>query len=76
LKAACKTRSGNRSRPLPIWLWPSSNKRLLGRSGTWADEEVFSAELLARNFPERTFDHASMDRRFANLILWFGWRVT
>ncbi len=52
------------------------NKRLLGRSGTWADEEVFSAQLLARNFPERTFDHASMDRRFANLILWFGWRVT
>lgn len=51
------------------------NKRLLGRSGTWADEEVFSAELLRRNFPERTFDHAAMDRRFANLILWFGWRV-
>lgn len=50
------------------------NKRVLGRSGTWADEEVFSGELLARNFPERRFDDVGMDRRFANLILWFGWR--
>ena len=50
------------------------NKRVLGRSGTWADEEVFSGELLRRHFPGRPFDDVAMDRRFANLILWFGWR--
>lgn len=49
------------------------NKRILGRSGTWADEEVFSARLLARYFPGYTFD-VDVDRRFGNLILWFGWR--
>jgi len=49
------------------------NKRVLGRSGTWADEEVFSPRLLESAFPEYRFD-AAFDHRFGNLILWFGWR--
>ena len=48
------------------------NKKILGRTGTWADEEVFSGSLLKRHFPDHRFE-AKMDRRFANLILWFGW---
>lgn len=49
------------------------NKRLLKRSGTWADEEVFSRRILARSFPDYSFEGAK-DWRFANLIMWFGWR--
>jgi len=49
------------------------NKSLLKRTGVWADEEVFSPGLLREYFPEYTFD-ASFDRRFGNLIMWFGYR--
>lgn len=49
------------------------NKRIRNKTGTWADEEVFSPKLLARHFPEYRFD-AAMDHRFGNLILWFGWK--
>jgi SAM-dependent methyltransferase len=48
------------------------NKRMLGRSGTWADEQVFSPRILGELFPEYRFD-GSLDHRFANLIMWFGW---
>jgi SAM-dependent methyltransferase len=49
------------------------NKKVLGRSGYWADEEVFSPRLLGEYFPDYQFD-ASFDYRFGNLIMWFGWR--
>ena len=49
------------------------NKRLLLRSGVWADEQVFSLQSLARYFPGYCFEVAK-DRRFLNMILWFGWK--
>jgi SAM-dependent methyltransferase len=49
------------------------NKRILGRSGTWADEEVFSPRLLKEYFPDYHFD-AGFDYRFGKLIMWFGWK--
>jgi SAM-dependent methyltransferase len=49
------------------------NKRILGRTGIWADEEVFSPESLRRTFPDYRFE-AAADHRFGNLIMWFGWR--
>jgi SAM-dependent methyltransferase len=49
------------------------NKRLLGRSGYWADEEVFSPSGLREQFP--AYDtRASYDYRFGKLILWFGYK--
>jgi len=50
------------------------NKRLLRRSGTWADEQVFSAKSLREDFPEHRFQ-VSKDMRFLNMVLWFAWRV-
>lgn len=49
------------------------NKRIRGKTGTWADEEVFSPRLLSRHFPEYRFD-GTFDWRFGNLIMWFGWQ--
>lgn len=49
------------------------NKRVLGRSGYWADEDVFSDRILRARFPGTKFD-VRWDRRFGNLILWFGFR--
>jgi SAM-dependent methyltransferase len=49
------------------------NKKVLGRSGYWADEEVFSPRLLKEYFPDHRFD-AAFDYRFGNLIMWFGYR--
>jgi cyclopropane fatty-acyl-phospholipid synthase-like methyltransferase len=49
------------------------NKRILGRTGTWADEEVFSPRLLRKYFPQYRFD-ANFDYRFGKLIMWFGWK--
>ena len=50
------------------------NKKILGRTGFWADEEVFSMRLLQEHFPEYQFEGA-FDHRFGNLIMWFGCRV-
>lgn len=50
------------------------NKRILKRTGYWADEEVFSPANLREKFPQQRLDHASFDYRFGNLIMWFGWR--
>jgi SAM-dependent methyltransferase len=49
------------------------NKKVLKRTGYWADEEVFSPALLRDYFPEYKFD-ATFDLRFGNLIMWFGYR--
>ena len=49
------------------------NKRIRKKTGTWADEEVFSPRLLSRHFPEYRFD-GTFDWRFGNLIMWFGWQ--
>lgn len=49
------------------------NKRILKRSGVWADEEVFSRRSLSRKFPGYDF-RATKDHRFGNMILWFGCR--
>lgn len=50
------------------------NKRILGRTGYWADEEVFSPRNLREKFPQQRIDHASFDYRFGNIIMWFGWQ--
>ncbi len=50
------------------------NRRVLGRRGTWADEEVFSPAVLARKFPTIPF-RSFKDRRFGNMIFWFGLRL-
>jgi cyclopropane fatty-acyl-phospholipid synthase-like methyltransferase len=50
------------------------NRDLRGRTGTWADEEVFSRQSLARKFPQYRFE-SFKDALFGNLILWFGCRV-
>jgi SAM-dependent methyltransferase len=49
------------------------NKRLRGRSGTWADEQVFSHSILRKHFPGYQFS-GSKDHRFLNMIMWFAWR--
>jgi len=49
------------------------NKRVLGRSGTWADEQVFTVPSLQQHFPNYRF-FGGKDHRFGNMILWFGWR--
>ncbi|MEW5848671.1 MAG: class I SAM-dependent methyltransferase [Myxococcota bacterium] len=49
------------------------NKRIRGRSGTWADEQVFTLRSLRRYFPGYSF-FGGKDHRFANMIMWFGWR--
>ena len=62
--------------PADSWVMNSIlyfNKRVLKRSGTWADEEVFSKKLLRDKFPEYPFS-VQKDHRFANMILWFGWQ--
>jgi cyclopropane fatty-acyl-phospholipid synthase-like methyltransferase len=51
------------------------NKRLLKRTGYWADEEVFSPANLREKFPAQKLDDAAFDYRFGNLIMWFGWRA-
>lgn len=50
------------------------NRRWLGRSGTWADEQVFSPRSLRAYFPTYAFE-AAKDHRFLNMILWFGWKT-
>lgn len=47
------------------------NKQILGRSGVWADEDVFSERILAERFPGTRFD-VRWDAHFGNLIVWFG----
>ena len=62
--------------PADSWVMNSIlyfNKRILHRSGTWADEEVFSKRLLREKFPDHEFS-VQKDHRFANMILWFGWQ--
>ena len=50
------------------------NKDLRGRTGTWADEEVFSRQSLARKFPQYQLE-SFKDALFGNLIIWFGCRT-
>jgi SAM-dependent methyltransferase len=47
------------------------NRRVLGRSGVWADEDVFSERILRQRFPGTPFE-VRWDRHFGNLIVWFG----
>ena len=50
------------------------NKNLLKKTGNWADEEVFSQEVLKRKFPYYTFQ-AFKDPVFGNMLFWFGCKV-
>ena len=49
------------------------NRRVLGRTGVWADEDVFSERILRERFPGIPFE-VRWDRHFGNLIVWFGFR--
>lgn len=47
------------------------NSKVLGRKGAWADEEVFSINLLKQKFPQYHFK-AFKDPWVGDMIFWFG----
>lgn len=49
------------------------NKKILGRTGYWADEEVFSPSSLRESFPAYDI-RGSFDYRFGNIIMWFAYQ--